>query len=125
MKISHSAVTSPLFELVKVVELDIQLGEDSWSTRIELFQSTEATDHFRCHVWELELFRLTPSFPRDEDGLPAHISDDVLMVERGIAHRKISYPMEDIVASDVNAALKIVVEDLKRFLERVTGEKAH
>jgi hypothetical protein len=72
MTISHSAITSPTFELVKTVELDIRFGDDSWSIRIELLQAREAMDHFRCHVWELELFRLTPAFPQDENGLPAH-----------------------------------------------------
>jgi hypothetical protein len=124
MKISHSAITSSIFELVKTVELDIRLGDDSWSIRIELLQDTEAKDHFRCHVWELELFRLTPAFPRDENDQPAHISDDILMVDRGIAHSRIAYPAENIIASDADAALEIVLDDLKQYLKHVTGEEA-
>jgi hypothetical protein len=124
MKISHSAITSSLFELVKTVELDVQLGDDSWSTRIELFRDTTRADHFRCHVWELEFFRLTPTFPQDENNQPAHISDDVIMVERGISFSRIKYPREDIVAPDADAALEVVIDDLKRFLEHATGEVA-
>jgi hypothetical protein len=124
MKISHSAITSSIFELVKTVELDIRLGDNSWSIRIELLQATEAKDHFRCHVWELEMFRLTPTFPQDERGQPSHISDDALMVDRGIVGSRIAYPTEDIVAVDVDAALAIVLDDLKQYLERVTGEEA-
>ena len=123
MKISHSAITSSVFELIKTLELDVQLGADSWSIRIELFRDIETKGRFRCHVWELELFRLTPTFPQDKDNEPAHISDDVLMVDRGIARSRIAYPKEDIVAPDVNAALEIVLDDLKRFLEHVTREK--
>jgi hypothetical protein len=124
MKISHSAITSSIFELVKTVELDIQLGDNSWPIRIELLQATEATDRFRCHVWESEMFRLTPTFPQDESGQPLHTSDDALMVDRGIAHSRIAYPKEDIIAADVDAAFAIVFDDLKEYLKRVTGEEA-
>lgn len=113
-----------MFELVKTVESDIRLGDDTWSIRIELLRDRETRDHFRCHVWVSEQFRLTPTFPRDEYDQPTHISDDVLMVERGIARSRIAYPKEDIVASDVEVALQIVLGDLKRFLEHVTGEEA-
>ena len=121
MKVIHSAITSSVFELVKTVEVDIQLGEDAWTTRIELLRDTEKSDHFRCRAWELELHRLTPSFPRDDRNQPAHITDAPILVERGIAHSRINYPLEDIIAPDVESALEIVVSDLKRFLEHVTG----
>jgi hypothetical protein len=124
MKVIHSAVTSPVYELVKTVEVDIRLGDDSWTTRVELLRDTEKSDHFRCRVWELELHRLTPSFPRDENDLPAHVTDSPIFVERGIAHSRIKYPLEEIVAPDADAALRIVLDDLKRFLEHVTGEEA-
>jgi hypothetical protein len=123
MKIAHSAITSSVFELIKTLELDVQLNDDSWSIRIELFKDTETKGRFRCHVWELELFRLTPTFPQGEDKQPAHISDDVLMVDRGIARSRIAYPEEDIVAPDADAAIEIVLDDLKRFLEHVTQEE--
>src|SRR5215475_13377140 len=116
MKISHPAITSSVFESAKTVELDIQFGDNSWSIRIELLQDTEVKDHFRCHVWELELFRLTPTFPQDKNGQPAQVSDDALMVDRGIPHSRIAYPTEDIVAADADAALAIVLDDLKRYL---------
>src|SRR5262249_20291677 len=124
MKISHSAITSSVFELIKTLELDVQLGDDSWSIRIEIFKDTETNGRFRCHVWELELFRLTPTFPQGKDNEPAHSSDDVLMVDRGIARSRIAYPKEDIVAPDADAAIEIVLDDLKRFLEHATHEAA-
>jgi hypothetical protein len=124
MKLTHSSITSSVFELVKTVEVDIRFGEDSWTTRIELLRDTEKSDHFRCHVWELEFHRLTPSFPRDENNEPAHITDARIFVERGIAHSRINYPLEDIIASDIDSALEVAVSDLKKFLEHVTGEEA-
>jgi len=124
MKISHSAITGPIFEVVKTVELDIRFDDNSRSVRIELLQGAEVKNHFRCHVWELELFRLTPTFPQDEDGQSAQISDDVLMVDRGIPRSRIAYPREDIIAADADAALGIVLEDLKRYLKHVTGDSS-
>jgi len=124
MRVAHSASTSPLYELANTYELDVRLGEDSYSLRIELFRNTETEGHFRCHAWELERFRLTPTFPMDENGNPTHVSDDLLMVDRGIAHSETHYQLGDIVAPDVEAALEIVVDDLKRFLEHSTMEKA-
>ena len=118
-------MTSSIFELVKTVELDIQLRDHSWTTRIELFRDTEKEGYFRCHVWETELFRLTPSFPQDEKNEPAHICDDILMAYRGIAHSEIASRMhEPFRAADAEAAMGMVIEDLKRFLEHVTREKA-
>lgn len=125
MKIVHRAVTSSTFELVKTIELDIQLrDDDSWTTRIELFRDTEQSNHYRCRVWEHELFRLTPSFPRNEKNEPAHVTDDSIMVERGIAHSEIASKLNKPFESpSIEAALEMIVEDLKKFLEHVTGEK--
>ncbi|HKQ92665.1 MAG TPA: hypothetical protein VJZ77_18540 [Blastocatellia bacterium] len=123
MKIAHSAITSPVFELVKVIELDITLGDVFSPIRIELFQDTERTDFFRCRVWELELFRMTPTFPMDE-GKPLHISDDVIQVERSATYRISKDLCDGYVAADADAALQKIIDDLKSFLEHVTFEKA-
>ncbi len=72
MKVVHSAVTSPIYELARTFELDIQLGDNSWTLRIELLHNTEKVDHFRRHVWELEMFRLIPTCPIDENNQPVH-----------------------------------------------------
>jgi hypothetical protein len=123
MKITHSAITSPVFELVKVIELDITLGDVFSPIRIEIFQDTERTDFFRCRVWELERFRLTPTFPM-EDGKPLHISDDVIQVERSVNYRISEDLTSGYVAADADAALQKIIDDLKSFLEHVTFEKA-
>lgn len=124
MKVDHSAVSTPIYELAKIFELDLQLGEDSYTLRIELFRNTEKEDHFRCHAWELETFRLVPTFPMDESNEPAHTCDDVLMVDRGIPRSHTRYPAEDIVAQSVDAALEIVLGDLKESLEHATAKRA-
>jgi hypothetical protein len=123
LKISHHTVTGNVFELVKTVELDIRLGDEAtWTTRIELFRDTEQSHLYRCHVWELELFRLTPSFPRNDENVPVHITDDMIMVKRGIAHSNIaSISNKPFDAPDIDAALERVIEDLKKFLELNAG----
>jgi len=110
MKLTHSAVASPVFEFVKVIELDITLGDDFIPTRIEIFRDTERTDFFRCRVWELEHFNLTPTFPMDEDGKPLHISSDIVQVERSTTYRifnNLSY--EGFVAINANTALQKII----------------
>ena len=124
MRIIHSAVTSSVFELAKTVELDIRFNEDAWTARIELFRDTQREGWFRCRVWESEMFRLTPSFPRDDAGEPAHVTDDTIMVERGLARSRLASRLhEGFAAADVDAALGMVLEDLKDYLEHVTGER--
>ncbi len=121
MKIDHKCITSSIFELVKTIETDIDFGDDSWSIRIELFRDTEAINYYRCHVWEMELFRLTPSFPKDDADRPKDITDDIIMVDRGIAHSKIDY--KRFKANNDDEAVEIIIDDLKYYLEHVTGEK--
>jgi hypothetical protein len=124
MKVVHSAITTPIYELARSLELDLEFGNDSFTFRIELFRDTENANRFRCHVWDLEMFRLTPTFPHDQNGEPAHTCDDIVMVDRGMPRSQIAYPREDIVALDLDAALEIVLSDLKAFLEHVTAERA-
>lgn len=122
MKLTHPNITSAVFELMRVLELDITLGDDFIPTRIELFRDTERDDHFRCHIWELEHFRLNPTFPRDDSGGPAHISDDVIMVERGTTYRIKGFG-GSFIASSAEAALETVIAELNNFLKHVTGEE--
>lgn len=58
MKMIHSAITSAIFTLARVVEVDLALGEESWSERIEIWQDSEDSTRFRCRFWETEPFRL-------------------------------------------------------------------
>lgn len=120
MKISHSVVTSSIYELVKVIEIDLRLGDNLIPLRFEVFQDTERENHFRCRLWQLELHRLQPTFPSDEKGQPEHIQDAVIILGWSGPQMK---TYDDIVADDADGALTIVMNDLKRFLEHVTFEK--
>jgi len=120
MKIIHSAITSPVFELVKTVEVDLALCDETWPTRFEIMRDTERQDFFRCRVWQLESFRIQSTFPQS-GGTPAHLpSDHGIFVEwegRNVGGYK------DFVAADAEAALRIVIEDFREFLEHTTQEK--
>jgi hypothetical protein len=70
----------------------------------------------------LEHFRLNPTFPRDDSGGPAHISDDVIMVERGTTYRIKGFG-GSFIASRAEAALETVIAELNNFLKHVTGEE--
>ena len=120
MNITHSAITSPLFALVKSLEIDVCFGDDSWTERIEIWQDMADMTHFRCRFWELEYMRLTPSFPQDSHGQPAHVTDDRLLVERGFTGQTVT--LNPFHAADVDAAVAIALSDLKRFLQHVTEE---
>lgn len=123
MKLIHSAITSPIFELVKVIELDITLGDDLIPTRIEIFQDTARSDFFRCRVWELEYFRLIPTFPMDENGEQLHISDDVIQAERSSTYaifNNLDY--RGFAAANSDTAMQMIIADLKAFLEHTTLE---
>lgn len=121
MRIQHSAITSPIFELVRTVEVDLTLDDETWPTRFEIFRDTERSDFYRCRVWQLELFRIQSSFPQ-EGANPAHQpSDHLLMVEWNGPHVGL---YEDFVAESAEAALSKVMADFCRFLEHTTCEPA-
>jgi hypothetical protein len=121
MKITHSKITSPVFELVKTLEVDFEIGDETWPTRFEILRDTERKDLFRCRVWQLEFFRIQSTFPQS-GGIPAHEpSDHVLIVEWEGPH--VGH-YDDFVATDVEAALETVMQDFRKFLEHMTSEKA-
>jgi hypothetical protein len=124
VKLQHSCITSPVFELVKVIELDLTFGDDFMPHRIEILRDTSNSNFFRCRIWEFENFNLIPTFPCDDNGKPLHISTDIVPVERSISYRirnKLDYT--GFEASSTEAALQLIIEDLKLFLAETTGEK--
>jgi hypothetical protein len=59
-----------------------------------------------------------------EDGEPLHISDDVIQVERSTTYRIFNnLDYLGFAAADAEAAMQMVIDDLKSFLEHTTLEK--
>ena len=125
VKIIYREKTSPVFELVKTVEVDLALDdENGWTNRIEIFRDTERPNFYRCRVWELESFRLTPSFPRNEAQAPVHATDDTIMIERGIAGSEIAARLnKPFEAASAEDALEMIVEELSKFLHQAAPDK--
>ena len=106
MRIVHSAITSSLCEITKVVEFDLQLGDESWPIRIEVLSNTESRRHFRCRIWQGEFFRIQSTFPTGDDGLPRDHPSDELVWVRFNGPKLGDY--DNFTADDANAALATV-----------------
>jgi hypothetical protein len=121
LAIAHSSVTSPVFELAKVVEFDIEIIDDSFGIRIELFQAVSDANRFRARLWRDEFFRVQPTFPQDENtGEPAHEpSDEAIFVDSDMW---LSGKCNDFRAETAENALQSVLDDFKNFLVHTIGE---
>ena len=64
--------------------------------------------------------QLTPTFPIDEKGNPAHTSSDPVMVERS---HVLERDYADVEADSVDDAVRTVLEDYLAKLEHMTGEE--
>ncbi len=117
----HSSITSHMYEIIKVVEFDVDLDFDSFSLRIELLRSATIPDWFRVHVWRTELYRLQSAFPQDkQSGQPMHEPSDENILIDWSHHLAQNY--EHFQASNPEKALELVLDDIRRFLVRVTGK---
>ncbi len=119
----HLSITSHMYDVIKVVEFDVDLGSDSFSLRIELLQSATAPDWFRAHVWRTELYRLQSTFPQDkQSGQPLHEpSDENILVDWS---HYLAQNYKHFQASNPEAAMELVLDDIRRFLVRVTWKDA-
>lgn len=106
MKIKHSAIISPIFELIKTIELDIQFRDESWTTRIEIFRDTEISKFYKCNVFKTELYRITPSFPQDTHNNPIDKTDINLYSKWFIPFSKIDYSY--FQANSIDDAIQII-----------------
>ncbi len=117
MKINHPAVKSDVFKLVSTFEFDLSIGEHFLPTRVELFQDTERKRRFRCRLWERELYHMQmtlPADPKRKSRPPA--TDEEILVERTW---EVSSRFDDFEADDEAAALKMFLDTLKQYLNRL------
>jgi hypothetical protein len=125
MKLSHRAIKSPLFEMIKTYELDIDVGspvgnEERFSLRIELFRSTSDKRVFRYKTWRTELFRIQSTFPQNEFGGHKHDpSDEMIWVEFSLPHFG---SCEELIADNPEEALKKIIGNFSKALEHITSE---
>jgi hypothetical protein len=103
---------TPIFELFRTIELDVAL-RDGITVRIELLRARGEPGVYRARVLRSDLFRLTPSFPRDEDGEPTERTDDGVLVDWSAI---LSGDYERFTAQDDDAAEALVLADVQRGL---------
>jgi hypothetical protein len=106
-----------IFELVKSFEFEIKSDNSSMKGRVDLLQNIKEPSEFRFSTSELEMFRLIPVFPMNEDNEPLHTSDDLLWVKR-------TFPMESenektFVAASIDEAKQFVLSQLEFFHKRI------
>ena len=119
MKIEHSAILEPVFELIKTVEIRVKFGTEIITYTIGLFQNTEDVQQFRARIWDSELFRLTPTFPQDREGNSRDVSDEHLMVERFIPHTRLRY--DNFKARTPEHAIQKIFNGIKSYVRHVTN----
>lgn len=101
------------FELVRTLELDLDLGDDAFAVRVELLSDLATPTRFRARLWRLERHHLQPSFP-SKDGRPTGPTTDEIIL------REWSPPDVDLAAfeaPDPTAAVNHVLAHLGPWLE--------
>jgi len=68
---ARHGVGEELFDLIKITEFDLHLGEESFRIRVELTR-------FRANVWRAEHYRIQSTFPQNS-GRPGHEPSDELV----------------------------------------------
>ncbi|MBI4664486.1 MAG: hypothetical protein HY735_37310 [Verrucomicrobia bacterium] len=120
MKIQHPAVTSDVFKLVTTLEFDLVVRNQFLPTRIELFQDTTRPRHFRCRMWERDLYHMQRSLSPDGERKSRRAeADEEILVERTW---ELSSKFDDFVAPDATKALQLFLDKLKNYLNRVAAE---
>ncbi len=118
----HRAITGAVFELVETFELDVCLVEESWPTRVEIYQAADRPDLFRCRVWQSESYRIQSTFPQS-GGTPAHEpSDEVVLVDAS-HHLRCDWDPSAFEAGSAKHARRMVEDALLAFLDHATGER--
>ena len=117
MKIKHPAVTSVVFKLVTTLEFDLVVGTHFLPTRVELFQDTTRKRHYRCRMWERDLYHMQMSLsPDGKRHARRSESDEEILVERTW---ELSSKFEDFEAPSAAKALGILLNSLEKYLDRI------
>lgn len=103
----------PVFRLVRSLELVIDHGNRRLPIRVEIFQDTANTTHFRYRVFGLEVFYLQPSY---HDGPLAHeVFTTLCLPNLGAG--------DYFEVANVDLAEKKFFEDFEREFAKTRGAK--
>lgn len=99
------------YELSKTIELDVHLGGEQVTLRIEILRALGAAGTFRARLWRQDLYRLVPSFPRDADDEPTEQTDAAAFVDWA---ELLDESYDRFEAQSEEAAVARVLADLRR-----------
>lgn len=114
-----SEISSTVYELLRTLEVDLEIEGDAWPVRIELYRDREDETHFRARVWLLETFRIQPTFPQTDEGLPQDdAGDEDVLVEWSYNLRE---DLDSFVAENEQEAFETVMSALEDFVAHLAG----
>ncbi len=117
MRIQHPAVTSDVFKLIDTFEFDLVVGDRFFPTRVELFRDSVRKGHFRCRMWERDLYHMQMTLSQDGQRRARRSeSDEEILVERTW---ELSSRFEDFEATSPAGALKLFLDSLGKYLDRM------
>ena len=121
MNISHGFVKSQIYELIKTIEFDVEIGDDAFELRVELFRVHSSPNHFRAHIWREEFFNIQSTFPQnDKTHEPIDpLSSEIILVDYSY---HLSGKYSHYQAENEIVALQMVLDDFQRWLKHVAGE---
>jgi hypothetical protein len=124
MKLMHPVIKSAMFNLIRTFELDISLAtEDSFTLRIDIFQSFDDNKIYRYRAWRYEFFRMQSTFPQDSQGHGIHQpSDEIILVAFSLPKFA---ALQEFSSDDSKQAVRKVIENLGSALEHITSKKLH
>ncbi len=123
MQLVHPCITTSPFGLVTLVEFDVQIYDDAFSLRVELFRSLKEPGLFRARLWRDEHFRIQSEFPFDQRSRrPADEPSSELILVNWETNLLRTKPM--FKAKNVDEALELVLMDIGKFLEHASGKRA-
>ena len=115
----RTEISSTVFELVRTVEVDLEIEDDAWPVRVEIYRDDEDEANFRARVWLLETFRIQPTFPQNEAGGPQdQAADEEVLIEWTY---NLEQDFESFHAESDTEALSIVLSALESFATQLSG----
>jgi hypothetical protein len=108
-----------LFDVAKVSESEVELGDESFRVRVEITRSRRTPGMFRANVWRTEYYRIQPTFPQKR-GRPVHQpSDEIIWLDSTAVLRAYGEPYR---AGSLAEAEQLVLDELRAWVRHTRAE---
>lgn len=102
------------YELVKVLEVDVDIDNEQFPLRLKLLQCTSDSNYFRAYISRPEFYRIQSTFPQNQEGQPVHQpSDEVIFVDWSYY---LSRDYTRFEALSLDDAIQSVLNDIEQVL---------